>query len=166
MNNWFVIYMEPSWKKKYIFYIWGTCGPFNNHSDNQCDFFTSLAIWGAQLSSHPYQSTYKIWKQSDKDFINYRENDEVSADAALGWLNHSILPPPPEYIRMGDTTRSSRSPVTLYGPDIHQHSYQRQQPKFTKLKYLVTLTCHGGVKVKMKYLLQIYIVPSVDWYQH
>ena len=28
------------------------------------------------------QSTYKIWKQSDKDFLSYRENDEVSADAA------------------------------------------------------------------------------------
>ena len=26
--------------------------------------------------------TYKIWKQSDKDFLSYRENDEVSADAA------------------------------------------------------------------------------------
>ena len=29
----------------------------------------------------------------------------------------------------------------------------------------MTLTCsHGGVEVKMKYKLQIYIVPSVDWY--
>ena len=35
----------------------------------------------SQLSSHLYQSTYKIWKQSDKDFLSYRENDEVSADA-------------------------------------------------------------------------------------
>ena len=34
-----------------------------------------------RLSSHLYQSTYKIWKQSDKDFLSYRENDEVSADA-------------------------------------------------------------------------------------
>ena len=43
----------------------------------------------------------------------------------------------------------------------------RQQPKFTKLKYFVTLTCsHGGVKVKMKCTLHIYIVPSVDWYHH
>ena len=24
----------------------------------------------------------KIWKQSNKDFLSYRENDEVSADAA------------------------------------------------------------------------------------
>ena len=23
----------------------------------------------------------KIWKQSDKEFLSYRENDEVSADA-------------------------------------------------------------------------------------
>ena len=35
----------------------------------------------SQASSHLYQSTYKIWKQSDKDFLSYRENDEVSADA-------------------------------------------------------------------------------------
>ena len=28
-----------------------------------------------QASSHLYQSTYKIWKQSDKDFLSYREND-------------------------------------------------------------------------------------------
>ena len=38
------------------------------------------------LPSYPltymYQSTYNIWKQSDKDFLSYRENDEVSADAA------------------------------------------------------------------------------------
>ena len=37
----------------------------------------------------------KIWKQSDKDFLSYRENDEVSADAdadaaAERRLNHSI----------------------------------------------------------------------------
>ena len=44
----------------------------------------------------------------------------------------------------------------------------RQQPKFTKLKYFVTLTCsHGGVKVKMMYMymLQIYIFHSIDLYQ-
>ena len=35
----------------------------------------------SQASSHLYQSTYKIWKQSDKDFLSYRENDEVSADS-------------------------------------------------------------------------------------
>ena len=34
----------------------------------------------SQLSSHLYQSMYKIWKQSDKDFLSW--NDEVSADAA------------------------------------------------------------------------------------
>ena len=52
-----------------------------------------LAIWGAwvahkysdwvhlasQLSSDLYQSTYKIWNQSDKHFLSYRE--KVSADA-------------------------------------------------------------------------------------
>ena len=36
----------------------------------------------SHLSSHLYLSTYKIWKQSDKDILSYRENDEVSADAA------------------------------------------------------------------------------------
>ena len=44
-----------------------------------------LSDWAhlaSQLSSHPYQSTYKILKQSDKDFVSYRENNEVSADAA------------------------------------------------------------------------------------
>ena len=35
----------------------------------------------SQLSSHLCQSTYKIWKQSDKEFLSYRENDEMSADA-------------------------------------------------------------------------------------
>ena len=35
-----------------------------------------------QLSSHLYQFYIaKIWKQSDKDYLSYRENDEVSADA-------------------------------------------------------------------------------------
>ena len=33
-------------------------------------------------TSHLYQSTYKIWKQSDKDFLSYRESDEMSEDAA------------------------------------------------------------------------------------
>ena len=43
----------------------------------------------------------------------------------------------------------------------------RQTSKFTKSKYFVTMTCsHGGVKVKMKCTLHIYIVPSVDWYHH
>ena len=37
----------------------------------------------SQLSSHLYQSTYKIWKQSDKDVLSYLENDEMSADSRL-----------------------------------------------------------------------------------
>ena len=42
-----------------------------------------------------------------------------------------------------------------------------QTSKFPKSKYFATLTCsHGGVKVKMKCTLHIYIVPSVDWYHH
>ena len=42
------------------------------------DLITHLA---SQASSHLYQSAYTIWKQSDKDFLSYRENDEVSVDA-------------------------------------------------------------------------------------
>ena len=41
---------------------------------------TYLAKWGPEGGL--YQSTYKMWKQSDKDFLSYCENDEVSADAA------------------------------------------------------------------------------------
>ena len=37
----------------------------------------------SQASSHLYQSTYKIWKQSDKDFLSYCEKDEVSAVSAV-----------------------------------------------------------------------------------
>ena len=39
-------------------------------------------LGGGGPLGHIYQSTYKIWKQSDEDFLSYRENDEVSADAA------------------------------------------------------------------------------------
>ena len=57
-------------------------------------YFGDRAHLASQASSHLYQSTYKIWKQSDKDFLSYRENDEVSADAADAAaerrLNHSI----------------------------------------------------------------------------
>ena len=42
--------------------------------------YTKMCIFGystSQLSSHLYQSTYKIWKQSDKVFLSYRVNDEM-----------------------------------------------------------------------------------------
>ena len=43
----------------------------------------------------------------------------------------------------------------------------RQTSKSPKSKYFAALTCsHGGVNVKMKYMLHIYIVSSVDWYHH
>ena len=60
---------------------------YNKENNNH-----QLFIYGPQLSSHLYQSTYKIWKQSDKDFLGYHENDEVSADAAAAdrRLNHGI----------------------------------------------------------------------------
>ena len=39
----------------------------------------------------------------------------------------------------------------------------RQTSKYTKSKYFVTLTCsHGGVKVKMRCTLHIYIVPVMS----
>ena len=44
--------------------------------------YSNLAHLASQLSAPLYQYTDKIWKQSDKDFLSYRENDEVSVDAA------------------------------------------------------------------------------------
>ena len=65
-----------------------TGGPCVTHK------YSDRAHLASQLSSHLYQYTYTIWKQSDKDFLSYRENDEMSADAAADAaqrrLNHSI----------------------------------------------------------------------------
>ena len=58
-------------------------------------------------------------------------------------------------------------PQPYMAPHIISTFMPWQQPKFTKLKYFVTLTCSdGGVKVKMMYMMQIYIVHSIDWYHH
>ena len=66
--------MGPNVKKMRILdYSGGPGWPINNP--------TGPIDLASQASSHLYQSTYKIWKQSDKDFLSYRENDEVSADA-------------------------------------------------------------------------------------
>ena len=56
--------------KKVNFWLFGW--PMNNRTGS------------IMLPSYPhlYQYIYKIWKQSDKDFVSYRENGEVSADAA------------------------------------------------------------------------------------
>ena len=71
-NHQFFIY-GPQYTKMCIFgYSGGPGWPINNRT----------GPIASQLSSHLYQSTYKIWKQSDKDFLSYRENDEMSADAA------------------------------------------------------------------------------------
>ena len=70
----------------------------------------------SQISSHLYHSTYKIWKQSDTDFLSYRENDEMSADAtdaAQRRLNHSI---PRTYIHTGDT-------IKLF-PSLYTHDFR------------------------------------------
>ena len=41
------------------------------------------AGWPINNQTGPILPPYKIWKQSDdKDFLSYRENDEISADAA------------------------------------------------------------------------------------
>ena len=56
---------------------------------------------------------------------------------------------------------------SVVSEDKRTQTTTRQTSKFTKSKYFVILTCsHGGVKVKMKCTLHIYIVPSVDWYYH
>ena len=65
---------------------------YMGHNIKKCAFLAIRVPWVAhknldrahlapQLSSHIYQSTYKIWKQSDKDFLSYRENNEMSANA-------------------------------------------------------------------------------------
>ena len=45
-------------------------------------FFYILGYLGGPegLSSHLYQSTYKIWKQSVQDFLSYRVHKDMSAD--------------------------------------------------------------------------------------
>ena len=43
--------------------------------------YSDWTYLASRLSYHLYQYTYKIWKQSDKDCLSYRVNDEVSADA-------------------------------------------------------------------------------------
>ena len=45
-----------------------------------------------QLSSHLYQSTYKIWKQSVQDCLSYRVHKEMFADVA------GVKTPKPEYL--------------------------------------------------------------------
>ena len=63
------------------------------------------------------QSTYKIWKQSNKDVASYRENDEVSADADVTMTKPTIVSPPPPYVlRTGHTiTKNNNSSVqTLF----------------------------------------------------
>ena len=72
-NHQFFIYGPQCGKMSILGYSGGPGWPINNQTG---------AHLASQLSSHLYQSTYKIWKQSDKDFLSYRENDEVSADAA------------------------------------------------------------------------------------
>ena len=58
---------------------------------------TGSSLLPAVLSSISiYQYMYKhdkIWKQSVKDFLSYRDNDEVSADATdeYIWYNDFIL---------------------------------------------------------------------------
>ena len=67
-NHQFFIFGPQCKKMRILGYSGGPGWPINNPT-------------GPILLSHLYQSTYKIWKQSDKDFLSYRENDEVSADA-------------------------------------------------------------------------------------
>ena len=71
-NHQFFIYGPQCEKIRILGYSGGPGWPINNPTGPHLV---------SQASSHLYQSTYKIWKQSDKDFLSYRENDEVSADA-------------------------------------------------------------------------------------
>ena len=73
-NHQFFIY-GPQYKKNLHFWLFGG-GAWLVHTKSD------RAHLASQLSSHLYQSTYKIWKQSDKDFLSYRENDEMSAGVA------------------------------------------------------------------------------------
>ena len=66
-NHQFFIY-GPQYKTKLHFWLFGGTWVAHRYSD-QADL--------SQLSSHLYQSTYKIWNQSDKDFLSYRVNDET-----------------------------------------------------------------------------------------
>ena len=76
--------------KIYFFFIFG--GSLNPKYEQNILFFIFGGSWGALMS-----------KQSDKDFLSYRENDEISADeadamvadAAQQQLNHCT------YIRTG-----------------------------------------------------------------
>ena len=64
-NQQFFIY-GPLYTKMCIFgYSGGPGWPINNRTGP------------ILLSSHLYQSTYQIWKQSDKVFLSYRVNDEM-----------------------------------------------------------------------------------------
>ena len=100
----------------------------------------------------------------------------------LNSKNRSILWPWPAVMEGSRSKWSARCTSTLFpkligiiigeigwvvSEEKRTQTTTRQTSKFTKSKYFVTLTCsHGGVKVKMKCTLHIYIVPSVDWYHH
>ena len=63
-----IYYLEKKEKEKVEHKVSGE-GAFSNLS--------KIAIFGYAVD------IYQIWKQSDKDFLSYCENDEISADAAV-----------------------------------------------------------------------------------
>ena len=63
-----------------MFFLRSHVGPLHNIQGYQ--EHGNVSKCRPQHSGDLYQATYKIWKQSDKDFLSYHENDEVSADAA------------------------------------------------------------------------------------
>ena len=69
-NHQFFIYGPQCEKMRILGYSGGPGWPINNPTGP------------ILLPRHPltYINLHKIWKQSDKDFLSYRENDEVSAD--------------------------------------------------------------------------------------
>ena len=83
--------------------------------------YSDWANLASQLSSHLYQSTYRIRKQPDKDLLSYHENDEVSADAVTAsWrLNHSF---PPVHLRplVQSLVINHRKIMSDYKPPRHR----------------------------------------------
>ena len=69
-------YQSSDWKKCMFGY---SGGPWVAHT------LSDWAHLASQLSSHLYQSTYKIWKQSDKDF--FKLSWERWNVCGRGWRN-------------------------------------------------------------------------------
>ena len=74
-----------SFEKIHQCVLTSSCYSVKTKRDGQTDGRTDGQTDGGRCNiSRPGPSApreIKIWKQSDKDFLSYRENDEVSVDA-------------------------------------------------------------------------------------